>query len=250
MKAGARVELNIDLGELPGEPEELYALATVANVACGGHAGDGVSMQRAVESCIRRRTRLAAHPSYPDRDGFGRRTLELAPARLRASLDEQLSRLAAIAASAGVRISALKPHGALYHRATRDASLARLLADATIANCGPLALVGEAGGQLELVARERGLPFLREAFADRGYDASGRMLPRAAPGALIDDPRLASEQALRFVEAGAIDTLCVHGDTPNAVAIARSVHEALASRALLGARERDSRAPEGEAKPP
>lgn len=232
-----RVELNIDLGELPGEPEELYALATVANVACGGHAGDATSMLRAARYCRRHGTRLAAHPSYPDRDGFGRRALALPTIELRASLDVQLGSLAAIAEQCGIEVSALKPHGALYHQATADPELARLIVDAALSHWGPLTLVGEAGGAVEAAARARGLPFEREAFADRGYDPSGRMLHRTEPGALLNDPELAAEQALRFALSGAVDTLSVHGDSAHALVLARRVHGALRARNLLRARQ-------------
>lgn len=228
-----RVELNIDLGELPGEPEELYALATVANVACGAHAGDDASMERAVRLCQEHGTRLAAHPSYPDRDGFGRRALDLPISALRASLDEQLERLGAAAAGIGAKVALLKPHGALYHQATHAPELALALVDSALATLGPVALVGEAGGAVESAARARGLPFLREAFADRGYDEAGRMLRRSEPGALIASPRAAAEQAIRFAESGAVDTLCLHGDSPGAVELARSVHQALRSHGLL-----------------
>src|SRR4051812_6840952 len=119
------VDLNIDLGELPDEPRELYALATVANVACGGHAGDTASMARAGSFCVSKGTRVAAHPSYPDREGFGRRTLDLSPDAIEAAVASQCQALQAIARRMGYPVTAMKPHGALYHDASRDERIAR-----------------------------------------------------------------------------------------------------------------------------
>src|SRR5450432_474453 len=122
-----RVWLNVDLGELPDEPEELYACANVADIACGGHAGDESSMRRAVELCARHGAAVGAHPSYPDREGFGRRRTAIAPDDLRRSVGEQCARLAAIARAAGASIAFVKPHGALYHTARSDEATAKAI---------------------------------------------------------------------------------------------------------------------------
>ncbi len=216
--------LNMDLGELPDEPEAFYRLAQVANIALGGHAGDEASIARARERCRAGGAVVGAHPSYPDREGFGRRKLEMAAAELAESVAEQCARLP--------DASYLKPHGALYHAADADPALAAAVLDGA-AVLGRPTLIGHAGGALEAAARDRGWPFAREGFADRGFRelAPGRyaLLPRGQPGALLD-VAAARAQAARLLDAGHIDTICVHGDTPDAVAIATAVRELLDAR--------------------
>lgn len=208
--------LNVDLGELPDEPEELYRLAHVVNIACGGHAGDDASMARAVELARSAGATIAAHPSYPDRAGFGRVSMSLSPAELATAIRQQLLRLSGVAGT----ITIVKPHGALYHDLGRDPALAAAFVEA-VSVLGAPAIVGPPGSPLARC----GLPFLREGFADRGYAPDGSLLPRGTPGALIEDPQRAAAAARAL--AHRVDTLCVHGDTPNAVAIARAVREAL-----------------------
>jgi UPF0271 protein len=216
--------LNIDGGELPDEPDELYAIADIIHVACGGHAGDEASMTRVVRACKAHGTRVGAHPSYVDREGFGRRAQSVAPSVLESQVREQCAALHVVAEREGYAVSSAKPHGALYHAAHAD----RAIADACVTGIrdalGGVAIVGLAGGALEAAARAAGLPYLVEAFADRGVRPDGSLVPRGQPGALIDDPALASERARAITDA---DTLCVHGDTPNAIAIARAVRAAL-----------------------
>jgi UPF0271 protein len=214
--------LNVDLGELPNEAEELYALAQLASVACGGHAGDAASMARALEICRRLGARPGAHPSYPDREGFGRRTLRMAPSDLAAAVQVQCESLRDL----GTAIGHVKPHGALYHDADREKPIARAVIEGAVAALGSgIAVIGPGGGALQATARTAGLRFLREAFADRGVDAAGRLLPRGEPGALITDPVAAAARARELVDR--CDTLCLHGDTPGAVVIARAVRAAL-----------------------
>jgi UPF0271 protein len=221
----ARPSLNIDLGELPGEPEELYALADVANVACGGHAGDAVSMLAAVAMCERHGTELCAHPSFPDREGFGRVVVEMEPAALAASVRRQCE---ALALAAGTRtVVAMKPHGALYHEAARSQAVAAAVLDGVIAALGEVAIVGPPKGALADEAAARGLPYRREGFADRLYGSDGRLVPRSVPGATIESPVVAAQQAERLAAEGGAETMCVHGDGPSAVAVARAVREAL-----------------------
>ncbi len=231
-----RVRLNIDLGERPDEPDELYALADVANVACGGHAGDDASMAHALAECARRGAAPGAHPSFPDREHFGRRPMALDAATLEREVHAQCTRLAEHAARAGAHLGFVKPHGALYHVADGDAALATALARGARAAFGPaLVVIGPAGGALARAAADAGLAFLREGFADRGRvrAADGRwtLVARGQPGALIDDPAAAAAQARALVAEGAIDTLCVHGDGPNALAVARAVRAALGAPA-------------------
>jgi UPF0271 protein len=222
------VLLNIDLGELPEEPEELYAYAHLANVACGGHAGDERSMRRAVELCRRHDTRLGAHPSYPDREGFGRRRMDIAPEALRASVAEQCAHLATIARESAEPIGFVKAHGALYHAARDDAALAEALLRGALEALGSgVTIVGPARGALAEAAARARLAYAREGFADRGTRPDGTLVPRGEPGALVLDPALAAARTRELAARGDVDTVCVHGDTPGAVAIARAVRAVL-----------------------
>lgn len=224
--------LNVDAGELETEPEELYALADLVNVACGGHAGDERSMQRVLSICAREGTRAGAHPSYEDRAGFGRARVEVAPDVLRAQLEAQLARLRAVAEASGVRLVSMKPHGALYHAAAAEPAVAEACVAATASALGSVAVIGPAsGGALEEAAEARGLPYLREAFADRGVQPDGTLVPRGSPGALIEDPALAASRARELAAREDVDTICLHGDTRGALVIARAVRDALGPRA-------------------
>ena len=228
----SRPLLNVDGGELDDEPIELYALADVIHVACGGHAGDDASMERVTRACSAVGTRVGAHPSYEDREGFGRRAQTVAPDVLAASIAAQCSRLLAIAKRAGVELASMKPHGALYHAANADDALARACVDGAVRVLGSgVAIVGPAGGALERAAGAAGVRFQREAFADRGVRADGSLVPRGEPGALIVDPAVAAARTRELVARGNVDTLCIHGDTPGAVVIARAVREALGPKA-------------------
>lgn len=228
------VTLNVDIGEHADEPEELYRIATVVNVACGGHAGDAASMARAVTLAREAGAEIAAHPSYPDREGFGRTTMAIAPEALRASIESQCAALQAIAGGA---VRAVKLHGALYHDAARDPVIAEAVLRGAMTGLGvrpaDLVWVGPSHGAIAKVARAAGLAYVREAFADRGILPNGSLIPRGQPGALIVDPERAAAQAVTLARAGDADTLCVHSDTPNAVAIARAVRRALEAEGLL-----------------
>jgi len=222
--------LNLDGGEHDDEPEQLYALADVVHIACGGHAGDDASMRRVVDACRRSRTAIGAHPSYVDREGFGRRALTVAPDMLEAQIEAQCASLRAIAEVQGAVITSAKPHGALYHAAHADSAIARACVRAIGRSLGPVPIVGLAGGALESEARAGGHPYLREAFADRGVRPDGSLVPRGQPGAILEDPNAAALRARALLESGSADTLCIHADTPAALAIARAVREALGAR--------------------
>ncbi|WES62940.1 LamB/YcsF family protein [Microbacter sp. GSS18] len=241
----ATIDLNADLGEtVEGVPtaddEAMFAVVSSASVACGGHAGDAASVRDAVVRAARHRVAIGAHPSYPDRANFGRTAMSLPPAVLRASFHEQVARLH----EAGADIRYVKPHGALYNTIVADAEQAAVVADA-VAELSErlgraLPLLG-LGGEVARAAAERGLPFVQEAFLDRGYRADGTLVPRSEAGALLEDPAEVAERAVSLAVTGtviAVDgatievqarSLCVHGDTPAAVAMARSVREALAA---------------------
>lgn len=230
-----RVSLNMDLGELPDESDEFYSLATMANIACGGHAGDRASMQRALVLARDSGANVAAHPSYPDRDAFGRKTLTISVSELENSLGDQMAELIEIARNLNVPIKAVKPHGALYHDAATSVNIAESLLGAMDKIFdSSVAVVGPPVGALREMAQSRGRPYLDEGFADRTYLPDGRLAPRSQPNALLTNPEDAAAQAVRLAQSGQFDTLCVHGDTPNALSIARAVRNALMDAQLLG----------------
>jgi len=233
------VDLNADLGEGAPDDAELLALVSSANIACGWHAGDARLMQATVGAALARGVAIGAHPSYPDRENFGRREMRLAPAEVRADLIYQIGALDALVRAAGGRLHHVKPHGALYNQAARDPALADAVAAAVRAVDPGLALYGLAGSELLRAAERAGLRAVAEVFADRGYHADGSLVPRSQPGALVDDVDEAVARTLRMVREGVVQavsgetvplqaqTLCLHGDGPHALAFARAIHQAL-----------------------
>jgi UPF0271 protein len=218
--------MNLDAGEHADEPEELWALFDVLNIACGGHAGDAASMERVVRWCVASHCAIGAHPSYPDRAGFGRRTLAIEPAALAATVAEQCAALGAIARRHGRCVEYVKPHGALYHDAAANDAIARgLVTAATEALGDGIVVIGTPTGALREAAAARGLRYASEGFADRRMRDNGSLVPRTEPRALITDPAEAAAQASAL--ATHVDTICVHADTPGALAIAGAVHKAL-----------------------
>jgi UPF0271 protein len=225
---GAQVFLNVDLGEISGEPEALYGFAQVANVACGGHAGDEASMGRAVALCTASGTAVGAHPSYADRAGFGRTRIDVLPGELRRQVAGQCGRLAAIAGAQGARVTFVKAHGALYHAASEDPALADAVVLGALDALGPrITFIGPTRGSMAAAVARASLVYAREGFADRATRADGSLVPRGEPGAVITEPRAAAERAQALLAAGHVDTVCVHGDTPGAVAVARAVRATL-----------------------
>jgi UPF0271 protein len=218
----ALVLLNLDAGELPDESPELWAHFDILNIACGGHAGDHTSMSRVVEFCVAHSIAIGAHPSYPDRDHFGRRTLDIDPEDLHASLVTQMRSLARIALSHGARVDYAKPHGALYHDVVRDPALAVLVVDAIESALERVTIIGPRG-HLESAARAAGLAYAVEGFADRALRPDGSLVPRTEPNALITSPEEAAAQARSLSN---VDTICVHADTPGSLDIARAVRAA------------------------
>jgi len=231
--------LNADVGELrervlSGDEDTLIALLDDANIACGGHAGDDDTMVLTLERCRQHGVRVGAHPSYPDVAGFGRTRLLMEPALLRASLSEQVLRLCRHAASVDVPVAFIKPHGALYHAIGDDDDSADLMATvmanvvddvaAVIGRRLPLVLFWQARNRGRLQAR--GLVLMREAFADRGTDDDGWLLPRGLPGAVLGVDAAAAV-ARTLAARSDIDTVCIHGDGPDATAVARAVRDAL-----------------------
>ena len=216
------VDLNADMGEGFAADSALLGLVTSANIACGFHAGDEQSMRVACEAAVAASVAIGAHVSYRDREGFGRRELDVDPATLGAEAAEQIEALQAAANAAGGRVAYLKPHGALYHRATSDGDCAEALVRA--AARAKLAVLGFPGSKLLARAGETGLPAVAEGFADRAYAADGRLAPRGDAASLLDADA-AARQAVTL--AGSVRSICVHGDTPGAVGIAAAVRSGL-----------------------
>lgn len=238
------IDLNSDLGESfgawrVGDDETMFGLVSSANVACGFHAGDPVTMLESARRAMRHGVALGAHPGYRDLVGFGRRALDVAPGEIAAEVVAQLGSLDALARLAGTRVRYVKAHGALYHRLAGDRAAAHAVVEAIAGYDPALAVLGPRASEIESAAEAAGLVFAREAFVDRGYTADGSLSPRGEPGAIVDDPAAAADRALELVETGGItaddgsrlelapDSLCLHGDTPGAVEIARAVRAAL-----------------------
>lgn len=231
------IDLNCDLGEGVGDDLLLFPLITSANIACGGHTGDADTMRTACELARDHGVTVGAHPSYVDRDGFGRRPVEVAPDALTAQLRDQIGTLRVLAAEVGVTVAYLKPHGALYNRIAIDEQQADAVARA--ADAEDLPLLGQTGTAVERAAGRLGVHFVSEVFADRGYRADGTLAARGTPGGLLDDPAGVAERALRMVTESsvvAVDgafvplspaSLCLHGDTAGAAGIAAAVRHRL-----------------------
>ena len=239
-----RIDLNSDVGEsfgawTMGDDQRLIPLVTSVNVACGFHAGDPLTIQRTVATAVAHGVAVGAHPGFPDLAGFGRRDLDMAPDELEAALVYQIGAVATFARVAGSDLRHVKPHGALYNRAARDPGLAATIVRAVRAVSPELVLVGLAGSELITAGREAGLPVAAEAFADRAYEPDGTLRSRRLADAIMPTPEAAAAQALRIAREGVVetsaggsipvqaDTLCIHGDTPGAVDVARAVREAL-----------------------
>lgn len=241
---GAEIDLNCDAGEsfgswMMGDDEGLIPLMTSVNIACGAHAGDPVVMRRTLLLAKHSNIAVGAHPGYPDIHGFGRRALTLPPDEVEAWTLAQIGALDAMARGVGVAIKHVKPHGALYNAAADDEILAEAVVRAVRAFNPELALVARAGSRMVAIARAYGLRVAEEAFADRGYDGSGRLLPRAHPGAVLHDPQMAAERTVELLRTGELtsvdgdtfhmqpQTVCIHSDTKGSVTIAAAVRAIL-----------------------
>jgi UPF0271 protein len=238
------IDLNCDLGESfggwrMGDDAGVLPFVTSANVACGAHAGDPSVMRRTVAAALEHGVAIGAHPGFPDLAGFGRREMKISSQEAYDLVLYQVGALAAFASAAGTALRHVKPHGALYNMACADAALAEPIARAVRDLDARLILFGLPGSQLQRAAEGAGLRFAREAFPDRGYAADGSLVRRGTPGAMVED---ASEAARRAVEIAAegrtraadggelrleADTLCIHGDRPDAAHFARTLREGL-----------------------
>lgn len=233
------IDLNADVGEECGDDAALIPLLTSANVACGAHAGDADVMRRTVGLCLQHGVHIGAHVSYPDREHFGRRDLDLPAAAISVSVAEQMEALAAVVQSVGTRLRYVKAHGALYNRMAEDAVVADAVLAALKGFDSKLTLLTLPDSVAMHQAEQQGVRAVGEAFADRAYRDDGRLQPRSESDAVISDARQVSTRGLRLAQEGMVESvsgktitvkarsLCVHGDTPGATGLARSLRAAL-----------------------
>lgn len=225
------VDLNADVGEgygrwSLGDDDALMAIITSANVACGFHAGDPSIIRATCVAAVRHGVTIGAQVSYHDLAGFGRRFIDIDPAELTDAVLYQIGALQALALVAGGRVAYVKPHGALYNAIAHHTAQAEAVVDALVQHAGDLALLGLPGSAIESAARSRGVRFVAEGFADRGYRADGTLVPRTEPGALLTDPSAVAEQVESLVQRG-VGSICVHSDTPGAATLAATVRTTL-----------------------
>ncbi|GAA4928311.1 LamB/YcsF family protein [Streptomyces coeruleoprunus] len=240
----ASIDLNADLGEGFGrwrltDDERLLSVVTSANVACGFHAGDAATMRRVCALAAEREVRIGAQVSYRDLAGFGRRAMDVPADELAAEVAYQIGALQVFARAAGARVSYVKPHGALYNRVVHDEEQARAVVDGVLLTGERLPLLGLPGSRLHRAADKAGLPVVTEAFADRAYTADGTLVPRSQEGAVVHDPEAVVERSVSMARFGVVTShcgrsvpvrarsLCLHGDTPGAVDLARRVRARL-----------------------
>jgi 5-oxoprolinase (ATP-hydrolysing) subunit A len=243
------IDLNSDLGEgfgpwAMGDDASMLAIVNSANVACGGHAGDTETMYRTCEIAAKNGVVIGAHPGYADREGFGRRIIPMRTDEIGRMVVGQIAALASMATLAGTDVRYVKPHGALGNLAAADATVAKGIVDAVHTAFPKLAILAISGTQLELVARAANVEVYSEIFADRAYQPNGQLVPRSEPGAVIHDANAAALRLIEFVETGrmpviggdpiplAAHSICVHGDTPGAVDMAKHIREQLVGAGL------------------
>lgn len=239
-----RIDLNADLGEgfgpwAMGDDAAMLGLVTSANIACGGHAGDAETMFRTLTLARERGVTVGAHPGYADPQGFGRRVIPMTPDETGRMVAAQVGALQGVAALAGVAVRYVKPHGALANLAADDRAVAAAIVAAVAA--GGLAVLAISGTELEGAAREAGVPVFAEVFADRAYLPTGRLVPRSQPGAVLHEAAAVAARLIGFLETGlmpviggdplrlSVQSVCLHGDTPGAVGMAREVRARLAA---------------------
>ncbi len=239
-----RIDLNCDMGEGAGSDERIMPLVTSANVACGFHASDPASIRRTVRLARAHGVAVGAHPSYADREGFGRRALDVPPDQVRDDVTYQVGALWAFCRSEGIRLTHVKPHGALYNAAALEPALARAICEAVRAIDPLLVLVCLARSPMAELARKLGLACAEEAFADRAYTSAGTLVPRSSPGAVIRDAGEVADRVVRMVREKRVltvdgafvpvdaQTICVHGDTPGAEGLAAAIRKRLAAEGI------------------
>lgn len=238
------VNLNADMGEGfgaydIGDDSAILKIIRSANIACGFHAGDPITMRRVIEQAKEEGVSIGAHPGFNDLWGFGRRRIQMKPSDLENMIAYQIGALQAMASFSGQKVTHVKPHGALNNMAAEDAEYALAIGRAIKAVDPSLIYVALSGSEMEKAATQLGLPLAREGFCDRLYDDNGNLVSRSIPGSVLHDPKAATEQVVRMVVEGEIismsgkrvkrgvDSLCVHGDEPTAVALAAMVRQGL-----------------------
>ncbi|MFC4776981.1 5-oxoprolinase subunit PxpA [Paenibacillus sp. GCM10023252] len=243
------IDLNCDYGEgygsyRFGQEEQLLRYVTSVNIACGFHAGDPHTMREAVGMAVDAGAAIGAHPGLPDRIGFGRRELAVTPDEVYDYMLYQIGSLAAFVHAAGAELRHVKPHGALYHMANKDVSIAEAIVRAVQSSGSNLRVYAQSGSLLLRTAQDFGLPCLSEVFADRAYERSGSLAPRSQPNAVIHEPAQAAARALSLAADGLAhtasnepvpvkaDTICLHGDQPHAAEIAAAIREKLTSAGM------------------
>lgn len=241
------VDLNCDLGEsfgpyTLGMDEEILPLISSANIACGFHASDPVTMERTVQLAEKNGVAIGAHPGLPDLVGFGRREMAVSPSEVKALVKYQIGAL--LSFTKEKRLHHVKPHGALYNMAAKDFVLAAHIVEAIQEVDASLLLYGLANSELIIAAKKAGLAYKQEVFADRALQADGTLVPRSKPGAMIEDEDLAVNRVCTMVQTGKVeaingkiieiqaDTICVHGDQPKAIAFVRKINQALTERKI------------------
>lgn len=239
-----KIDLNADLGEGSSSDRELLMLVSSANIACGFHAGDAQTMLQSVRWANASGVAIGAHPGFPDRENFGRTAMQLPPETVYAQMIYQIGALKSMTESEGARLFHVKPHGMLYNQAAADPQLADAIVRAVRAVDAQLILVGLAGSELIAAGARYGLRTREEVFADRGYLASGALVPRSQPGALIEDAGQALAQTLAMVKQQQVqsvsgewvavnaETVCLHGDGAHALQFARTLRAAFAAEQI------------------
>jgi len=233
------IDLNCDMGEGAGEDEGIVPLVSSINVACGFHAGDPATIRATIRLAARHGVAVGAHPSYPDREGFGRVPMVRSPEDVRDDVLYQVAAVRAFCAAEGVPLVHVKPHGALYNTAAQDPVLAAAICEAVRQVDPGLVIVCLAGSPMAGVVRSLGMRCAEEAFADRGYTPEGTLVPRGRPGALVDDPGAVAERVAAMARERrvtsvsgtpvtvAADTICLHSDTPGAAVLAAAIRARL-----------------------
>jgi UPF0271 protein len=239
------VDLNADLGEGAGHDEDILEFVSSANIACGFHAGDPTSILASIRAAHELDVAVGAHPSFPDRANFGRSEMTLPPDEIYSVIAYQLGAFQALVRAAGAEMNHVKAHGALYNMAARDRSLAEVIVNAVAALDPKLILFVPPGGVFESAAKERGLQIAREVFADRNYMPDGTLVSRSSPDAFVRDPVEAAERVIRMLREGKVravdgsdvavsaETICVHGDNPEAVAFVQRLRERLTREEVM-----------------
>jgi UPF0271 protein len=243
------IDLNSDLGESfgpwsMGDDAAMLQIVNSANIACGGHASDPETMFQTLTLARENGVTVGAHPGYNDREGFGRRIIPMSPEQIGRMVAAQVGALQGMAKVAGTRVAYVKPHGALGNLAAADLDVATAIVAAVQAIDKDLAFLAISGQQLEVAAKQTDAPVYSEIFADRGYLSSGQLVPRGTPGAMIHDADEAANRLLSVLETGkmpvvdgapitlAADSICVHGDGPSAVAMAKAIHTRLTAAGI------------------